>query len=117
MAPDKLENCAQCCFNKLDCRLFLSKFSQFAICLSLSLSVISKRLTQPCCKCCNVSVSVVLNARFTTNGMCVRDDHGAGVDSGQSLHFRLEQEPESLFLVRAGAGVNIKVCAGANQNF
>jgi len=27
----------------------------------------------------------------------IRDDHGAGVDSGQSLHFRLEQEPESIF--------------------
>jgi len=42
-----------------------------------------------------------------------RDDHGAGVDSDQSLHFRLEQE--SIFLVRAGAGVNIEVCAGANH--
>jgi len=35
------------------------------------------------------------------------------VDSDQSLHFRLEQE--SIFLVRAGAGVNIEVCAGANH--
>jgi len=26
-----------------------------------------------------------------------RDDHEAGVDSGQSLHFRLEQEPETIF--------------------
>ena len=25
---DKLENVAQCCFNKFDCRLFTSKFSQ-----------------------------------------------------------------------------------------
>jgi len=26
-----------------------------------------------------------------------RDDHGAGVDSGRSLHFWLEQELESIF--------------------
>jgi len=26
-----------------------------------------------------------------------RDDHGAGVDSGRNLHFRPEQEPESIF--------------------
>jgi len=43
----------------------------------------------------------------------------AGVNSGRSLHFRLEQEPESIFQAQAreGAGVYIKVCAGANQNF
>jgi len=29
--------------------------------------------------------------------ICSRDDHGAGVDSGQSLHFGLEQKPESIF--------------------
>jgi len=29
--------------------------------------------------------------------MVSRDDHGAGVDSGRSLFFRLEQEPESIF--------------------
>jgi len=27
----------------------------------------------------------------------IRDDHGSGVDSGRSLHFRLEQESESIF--------------------
>ena len=32
--------------------LYLS-FFQFAFCLSLSLSVISINLAQPCCKCCN----------------------------------------------------------------
>jgi len=42
MVPDKLENGAQCCFSKFNCRLFISKFSQFAFYLSLSLSVISK---------------------------------------------------------------------------
>jgi len=57
MVPDKLENGvqhgmkwypiikkndAQCCFNKFDCRLFISKFSPFEFYLSLSLSVISK---------------------------------------------------------------------------
>ena len=32
------------CFNKLDCRIFISRFSQFAFYLSLSLSVVSKSL-------------------------------------------------------------------------
>jgi len=42
MAPDKLEDCAQCCVNKFDCRLFISKFIEIAFYLSLSLSVMSK---------------------------------------------------------------------------
>ena len=75
MAPDKLDIGAQCCFHKFDCRLFISKFSQFAFSLSLSLSVISTSLTQPCCKCCNLSVSVVFNVRFTTNEMCMNNTH------------------------------------------
>ena len=37
------------------------------------------------------------------------------MDSCRSLDFR--QEPESIFSFRAGAGVNIKVCSGANENF
>jgi len=50
---DKLENRAQCCFSMCDCRLFISKilWKQFAFYLSLSLSVISTSLAQPCCKC------------------------------------------------------------------
>jgi len=44
MAPDKLEKCAQCCFDKFDCRLFISKFIKIAFYLSLSHSVISKSL-------------------------------------------------------------------------
>ena len=51
MAPDKLENGTQCCFNKFDCRLFISRFSQFAFYFFLSHSVISKSLAQPFCKC------------------------------------------------------------------
>ena len=39
------------------------------------------------------------------------------MDSYRSLHFRLEQAPEPIFKVRTGAGVDIKVCAGANQYF
>ena len=73
MVPEKLENGAQYWFNKFDCRLFISKFSQFEVYLILSLSVISKSLAQPCCKCCNLSVSIVLNVQFTTNGMCVKN--------------------------------------------
>ena len=71
MAPNILENGTQCCFNKFDRRLFISKFSQFAFYLSLSHSVISKSLAQPFCKCCSLSVSIVLNVRFAMNGMCV----------------------------------------------
>ena len=74
MAPDKLENGIQCCFNKFDCRLFISKFSQFACYLSLLQPVISKSLSQPFCKSCSLSVSIVLNVRFTTNGMCVMNN-------------------------------------------
>jgi len=55
MAPGKLENVAQCCFNKFDCTLFTSKFSQFAFYFCISLSVISESLAQPCCKCCSLS--------------------------------------------------------------
>ena len=67
-----VKNGAQCCFNNFDCRLFRSKFSQFAFYLSLLLSVISESLAQPCCKCCNLSASVLLNVQLTTNGMCVK---------------------------------------------
>ena len=58
MVPNMLLNHdrAQSCFNKFDCRLFISKFSQYAFYLSFSLSLISKSLAQPCCKCCNHSV-------------------------------------------------------------
>jgi len=53
--------------------LYLS-FFQFASYLSLLLSVISKTLAQPCCKCCNLSVSVVVNVRFTTNAICAKNN-------------------------------------------
>jgi len=74
MVHDGLETGSQCCFNKFDSRLFISRLSQFAFCLSLSLSVISKSLAQFCWKCCNHSVSVVLNVRFATNGMYVKNN-------------------------------------------
>jgi len=70
MAPNQLK----CCFNKFGCRLFISKFSQFAIYLSLSLSVASKGLAQPCCKCCSHPVNVVVNVCFTTNRMCMKNN-------------------------------------------
>jgi len=39
MVPNKLENGAQCCFNKSDCRLFVSKFlSLHFTCLLFTLS-------------------------------------------------------------------------------
>jgi len=68
MAPDKF------CFNKFECRLFISKFSQFAFYLSLSLSVISKSLAQVCSKCCNHTVSAMSNVRFAMNGMYVKNN-------------------------------------------
>ena len=74
MVPDKLETGAQSCCNKFDCRLFISKFYQFAFYLPLSLSFITKSLDQPCCKCCNLSVSVVLNVRVIMNGMRVKNN-------------------------------------------
>jgi len=61
IVPDKLENGAQCCFNKFDYMLFISKFSQLGFYLSLSFSVVSKSLAQPCCKCCSLSFSTVVN--------------------------------------------------------
>ena len=70
----KLENGAQSFCNKFDCKLFISKFSQFAFYLALSFSFITKSPDQPCCKCCNLSVSVVLNVRFTMNGMRVKNN-------------------------------------------
>ena len=51
MAPDKLENGVQCCFNKFHCRLFLCKFSQFAFYLSVSTLTHFKNLSQPCYNC------------------------------------------------------------------
>jgi len=60
-------------FSKFDWRLFISKFFQFPFYLCLPLAVISKSLAQPCCKCCNFSVSIVLNVRFTTD-MDVREE-------------------------------------------
>jgi len=69
MAPSKLENGAQCCFNKFDCRLFISKFSHFEFYLSFSLSVVIRNLGQTYCKCCNFSVSDALNVQFTMNRM------------------------------------------------
>ena len=40
----------------------------------LSLPVISTSLAQPCCKFCNLWVGVVLNVRFSMNGMCVKNN-------------------------------------------
>jgi len=71
---DSIKNCVQCCFTKFDCRLFLSKFVEITFYLSLSLSVISKSLAQSWCKCCSLSISIVLNVRFTTNGMCMMNN-------------------------------------------
>jgi len=71
----KLENGAQCCCNKFDCRLFISKFSQFAFYLSHSLSVILKSLAQPCFKCCKLSVSVVLKCAIHHKGDVCEEQH------------------------------------------
>jgi len=39
------------------------------------------------------------------------------MDSCRRLDFRSDQEPESIFQIRAVAGVNIKVYAGSNEKF
>jgi len=95
MAPDELENVNQCCFNKFDCRLFVSKFSQFTFHLFLSHSVISKSLAQLFCKCYSLSLSIVLNVRFTTNGMCVTEMSGLWnfLVRVQSWPDKIEYEP------------------------
>jgi len=36
------------------------------------------------------------NFQAEEEDISTRDDHGAGVNSGRSLHFRLEQDPESI---------------------
>ena len=72
MAPDTLENGAHCCFNKFDFKLFIPVFS-VAFYLSFTLSHF-KSLAQLCCKCCSLPVSVVVNVRITTNGMCVKNN-------------------------------------------
>jgi len=59
MAHDKFENGTQWCFNKFDCRLFISTFSQLAFYFSLSLSIISKTLAQPCCASVAISQLVL----------------------------------------------------------
>jgi len=64
----------------------ISKFIEIAFYLSLSLSVISKSLAQPWCKCCSLSVSIVLNVRFTTNGMCMMNNaHVARTSRNQMI--------------------------------
>jgi len=73
MASDKLENAATCCFSKIDYRLFMS-FFQFALNLCRTLSVIATSLTQPCCKCCTLSLSVVLKVWFTINEMWMKNN-------------------------------------------
>ena len=74
MVPDKLkiENGVQCLFNQFDCRFLHLSF--FNLDLFVFFTLISKRLVQPCCKCCNFSVNVVLNVRFTTNWMCLKSN-------------------------------------------
>jgi len=74
MVSNMLWNGVQCYFSKFDCRLYISKFFQFAFYLSLSLPVISTSLAKTCCRCCKLSASVVLNAQFTTSGMCVKNN-------------------------------------------
>ena len=80
MAPDKLEKRAQFWYEKFECRLFISKFSQFAIYLSPSLSVISTILAHHCCKCFNVMVGITLNVRFTTKEMCTKSKTQCGAN-------------------------------------
>jgi len=118
MAPNRLETGAQCCFNKSDCRLFISKFSQFAFYLFLTPLVISKNLAQLCCKYCNLSVSVVLNVRFATNRMYVKNNTHIYVSQTSrnrmsttwDLHCCLLPQCEALHTCRLGFPITIKWC-------
>jgi len=53
--------------------LYLSFLSLHFTCLSFTLNRF-KNLAQPSCKCCILSVSVVVNVRFTMNWMCVKNN-------------------------------------------
>jgi len=72
--PISLENSVQCCFCKFDCSLIVCKIFQFACYLPFSLSLISTSLAHACCKCCNLSISVVLIVQFTMKGMRVKNN-------------------------------------------
>jgi len=84
--------------------------------LSLSLSVISKSLTQPWCKCCSLSVSFVLNVRFTTNGMCMMNNaHVARTSRNKmittwNLHCCLVQQWEALRTCCSSFPITTKWC-------
>jgi len=116
MAPDKLDNCAQCCFNKFDRRLFISNFIEIAFYLSRSLSVISKSLAQLCCKCCSLSFSIALNVRFTTNGMCMMNNNHVALTSRNKmittwdLHCCLVQQREALRTCCSAIPITTKWC-------
>jgi len=81
MAPDKLEMVPNNVVTSLIAGyLYLSFVSLHFPCLFLSQSF--KSLAQPCCKCCSLSVSVVVNMRFTTNGMCGKKNTHVSRTSG-----------------------------------
>jgi len=87
MASDKLQNGAQNDMKwrpvdtKMTPNVVLASLNALYLNLSfcslhftcLSLSFISKYLAQHCCKFCSFSVDVVVNMRFTANGMCVKN--------------------------------------------
>ena len=100
MTPDKLENGAQHAMNwRLISKKMVSNvvvtsliagylylsFFQFAFYLSLSLPIISISLAQPCCKCCSLSVSIVVNVRFTTNRMCMKKNTHVALTSRNKM--------------------------------
>ena len=103
-------------FNKFDCKLFISKFIEITFYLSLSLSVNSKSLAQPWCKCCSLSVSIVLNVRFTTNGMCMMNNiHVARTNRNKmfttwDLHYCLVQQWEALRTCCSAFPITTKWC-------
>jgi len=86
--------------------------------LSLSLSVISKSLAQLCCKCCNHSVSVVLNVRFVTNGMYVKNNTHIyesqtsrnRMSTAWDLYCCLLPQCEALHACRLGFPITAKWC-------
>ena len=122
MGPDKLGNSAWCCFNKFDCRLFISKFSPIAFYLYLSLSVISKNIAQPFCKSCSLSPRTVLIVRFTTNGMCMMNNtHVAQISRNkmrttQDLYCCLVPQCEALRTCCSAFPITTKWCFDHDVN-
>ena len=93
--------------------IYLSCFRLHFTCLFHSQSF-QKSQAQPSCKCCSLSVSIVLNVRFTTNGMCMMNPCGANKQNKMittwDLHCCLVQQLEALRTCCSAFPITTKWC-------